>query len=50
MWFKETADIRGDFRKAFGRLPGTLVAVAISSDSDDTGAQILAAVADLDVN
>jgi len=50
VWFKETADVRGDFRKAFGRLPGTLVAVAISSDSDDTGAHILAAVADLDVN
>ena len=50
VWFKETADVRGDFRSAFGRLPGTLVAVAVSSDSDDTGGLNVAAVSDLGVN
>ena len=50
VWFKETADVRSDFRRAFGRLPGKLVAVAVSSDSDDTGGLNIAAVADLDVN
>jgi hypothetical protein len=50
VWFKETADLRSDFRSAFGRLPGRLVAVAVSSDSDDTGGLNIAAVADLDVN
>ena len=50
VWFKETADLRSDFRSAFGRLPGRLVAVAVSSDSDDTGGVNIAAVADLDVN
>lgn len=46
-WVRETADLRGDFRRAFGREPGPLVAVAVSSDSDDTGGQVRAAVADL---
>jgi hypothetical protein len=50
VWFKETADFRSDFWNAFGRQPGTLVAVAVSSDSDDTGGLNVAAVADLDVN
>ena len=50
VWFKETADLRSDFRSAFGRLPGRLVAVAVSSDSDDTGGVNIAAFADLDVN
>ena len=49
-WFKETADVGSDFRKAFDRLPGTLVAVAVSSDSDDTGGLNIAAVADLNVH
>lgn len=49
-WFKEKVDVRGDFRSAFGHAPGTLVAVAVSSDSDDTGGLNIAAVADLDLN
>ena len=49
-WFKEASDVRRDFRKAFGRLPGTLVAVAVSSDSDDTSGLNIAAVADLNVH
>jgi len=47
VWFNETANMRRDFRRAFGRTPGKLVAVAVSSDSDDTGDLNLAAVADL---
>jgi hypothetical protein len=50
VWFKQTADVRSDFRSAFGHLPGRLVAVAVSSDSDDTGGLNIAAVADLEVN
>ena len=50
IWFEEVADVRGDFRRAFGRSPGRLVAVAVSSDSDDTGGLNVAAVADLCVN
>ena len=46
VWFNESADVRGDFRRAFGRAPGRLVAVAVSSDADDTGGPNLAAVAD----
>jgi hypothetical protein len=44
VWFKETADVRGDFHSAFGRAPGRLVALAVSGDSDDTGARIIATV------
>ena len=47
VWFDELADVRGDFRRAFGRAPGRLVAVAVSSDADDTGGRNIAAVADL---
>jgi hypothetical protein len=50
VWFAETADLRRDFWKAFGHVPGKLVAVAISSDWDDTGGLNIAAVADLEVN
>jgi DUF3047 family protein len=50
MWLAEKADLRNDFWKAFGRVPDTLVAVAISSDSDDTAGLNIAAVADLEVN
>lgn len=47
VWFGEKVDIRGDFRRAFGRAPGRLVAIAVSSDADDTGGLNVAAVADL---
>ena len=46
-WVRETADLRADFRRAFGREPGPLIGVAISSDSDDTGARVRAGVSDL---
>ena len=47
VWFDEKVDVRGDFRRAFGRAPGRLVAIAVSSDADDTGGMNVAAVADL---
>lgn len=50
VWFDEMAEVRDDFHRAFGRWPGRLVAVAVSSDSDDTGGLNIAAVADLCVN
>lgn len=46
VWLSETANMREDFRRAFGRSPGKLVAVAVSSDSDDTEDFNLAALAD----
>lgn len=46
-WTAETVDLGADFRAAFGRAPGPLVAVAVSSDSDDTGGVVEARIADL---
>ena len=46
VWFSEAVEVRSDFRRAFGHEAGRLVAVAVSSDSDDTGDLNLAAVAD----
>lgn len=46
-WVAERVDLRADFRRAFGREPGPLVAVAVSSDSDDTGGITEAAISDL---
>lgn len=47
IWFDEQAAVRSDFKRAFGKAPGHLVAVAISSDADDTGGRNVAALADL---
>ncbi|MGA9444421.1 MAG: DUF3047 domain-containing protein, partial [Methyloceanibacter sp.] len=46
-WFAEDAAIAADFKRAFGKAPGRLVAIAVSSDADDTGGHNLAALADL---
>ena len=35
-WLQESVDLKADYVRAFGQLPGHLLAVAISSDSDDT--------------
>jgi hypothetical protein len=43
-WLPESADLAADFRLAFGREPGPLVGVAISSDSDDTGVRTVASI------
>ena len=47
VWFDEKANVRADFRRAFDKTPGQLVAIAVSSDADDTGGRNLAALADL---
>lgn len=46
----ETADLAADFRRAFGRDPGPLVGIAISSDSDDTQGVNLASIEALSVD
>jgi hypothetical protein len=43
-WRAEAAQIRADFQRAFGREPGPLVGIAISSDSDDTGTRTRASI------
>lgn len=49
-WVPETSDLSADFRRAFGREPGPLVGIAISSDSDDTGGLNVAGIEALAVN
>ena len=49
-WQPEKADLAADFRRAFGREPGPLVGIAISSDSDDTGGVNVASIEALAVN
>jgi hypothetical protein len=41
-WFDEERDPRADFKKAFGRDPGKIIAVAVMTDGDDTGSEALA--------
>lgn len=36
-WLDENVDLEADFQRAFGRAPPSLLGIAISSDSDDTG-------------
>lgn len=36
-WQSEQVDLRGDFRRVFGREPGPLMGIGVSADSDDTG-------------
>lgn len=37
-WTGETVDLAGDHQRAFGSAKQTLIAIGVSSDSDDTGA------------
>lgn len=37
VWLDEQVDLQADYRRAFGRPPPDLLAIAVSSDSDDTG-------------
>ena len=46
-WRPERADLAADFRLAFGREPGPLVGIAVSSDRDDSSARTNAAIAGL---
>jgi hypothetical protein len=49
-WQSERVDLSAAYRAAFAAAPSPLVALAISSDSDDTSGSNAAAVADLVVN
>ena len=44
-WHRETRDLAADYRRAFGRAPPEIVAVAIMSDTDQSGASAEAAYA-----
>lgn len=46
----ENVDLAADYAKAFGGQPGSLVGVAVSGDSDDTGSMIRAAIGNLTLN
>jgi len=48
--FDETVDLAADYRSAFGGAPQALVGVALTSDSDDTDALVLARVSNLRLN
>lgn len=45
----ERVDLVRDHRRAFGTDPASLVGLAVSSDSDDTGTQVLARIAKLSI-
>jgi hypothetical protein len=49
-WFDEAVDLAKDYARAFGTPPPLLLAVAISSDSDDTGRRNHARLRDLALN
>jgi hypothetical protein len=49
-WHTERVDLSADYRRAFGAAAPALVALAISSDSDDTSGTNAASIADLVVN
>lgn len=46
-WFDESVDIGADYRRAFAAVPPPLLAVAVTSDSDDTRSRNRAMLADL---
>jgi hypothetical protein len=46
-WVSERADIAADFARAFGKVPGRPVQLAVASDTDNTGSTARAAFADL---
>lgn len=50
VFLPESVDLAADFRRAFGRAPGPLVGLAVSSDSDDTGGLNIATVEALSID
>ncbi len=48
-WFDESIDLAADHARAFGEAPQRLIAVAVSSDSDDTGGRNVASLRGLTV-
>jgi hypothetical protein len=49
VWFEESIDLAADHARAFGTAPERLIAVAISSDSDDSNGRNVAFVRDFAV-
>lgn len=47
-WVTETRDLRADFRAAFGEDPPAVVAVAIATDTDNTGGRATAWYGDIE--
>lgn len=48
--FSENVDLAGDYRRSFGGVPGAVVGLAVSADSDDTGTAVKGAIASLNLN
>jgi len=46
-WMEESRDVRADYRRLFGEEPGRVDAVAIMTDTDDTGAAATAWYGDI---
>jgi len=46
-WLKYQRDVRADFEKAFGEVPGALAAIAIMTDADNTRSQVRAWYGDI---
>jgi hypothetical protein len=46
-WRTESVDLRADFRRVYGRDPGPLLGIGVSSDSESTGTVTDAKLADL---
>lgn len=46
-WVSERADVAADFARAFGKVPGKPIQIAIAADTDNTGTTARAAFADL---
>lgn len=47
VWVSERADIGADFARAFGKVPGTPIQLALASDTDNTKSKARAGFADL---
>jgi hypothetical protein len=45
-WLEERRNLDADYRHAFGRAPGRLIALGMASDTDDTGEEARAGFAD----
>ncbi|MFN3960586.1 MAG: DUF3047 domain-containing protein [Parvularculaceae bacterium] len=50
LWFEESVDLAGDHQRAFGAAPQRLIAIAVSSDADDTGGRNVAFLRRLSVD
>lgn len=49
-WIEESVDLAADHTRAFGAAPQRLIAVAVSSDSDDSGGRNVAFLRDLAID